>query len=448
MAGSQGHDQAKQKQEEDAMEAKERELVNAIAPSVFLSVISGAMLLSARQAVLMKHFATAADTSIYLGKLASIGAFFEFLINPIFGKLADAYGRRPIMPIGNAAVAVTRVFVLLLPEMKFPHFVDSAITIPLVTSFFTTYRAMLADHLEGSAFARANAKISMGAGAAIVLGPLITKAVMNRRDPKFCFLLSVCFASVSVLNIFFNVKESLPEEKRMPLVLKDMQPFGFLQLLKSNVLNRLMLTTGMQTFTEGRNVQDIYVSYLMNDLKWSWSQINTFISAFGSSLIVSGLTVKSLLKTFGLINFTTFSNMCNILFYLFFIRFPPLNFFPVTLSAYLGVLFAAPGGRKRDAAESLIMRIGNQAGFGNGFISGCMNNYRALINVIGPVMFGSLYAWGSKRKLSGLPFLVGILTILASEASLRSLSKDELGLDENGQVKDTASSTTKSSQVK
>merc|ERR1712048_354404 len=149
----------------------------------------------------------------------------------------------------------------------------------------------------------------------------------------------------------------------------------------------------------------------------------------------------------GLITFTTFSNACNILWLMCTARTPPFNVLPVTASMYLGIIFGAPGGRKRDAAESLIMKIGNQEGFGNGFISSSMMNFRALINIAGPILFGSLYAWGSKRNWPTLAFLVGALTIMISEASLRTLTKDELGLDENGQLKASGSDTPDSKAI-
>jgi len=372
-------------------------------------------------------------------------------VNPIFGKVADAYGRNTILPLGNLSVVLIRWLVVLFPFRKFPHVLDQIITIPLTTSFFAMYRAVLGDYLEAASFARANAKIGMAAGVALVAGPLVTKAIMSRTDPKYCFAASVFFALGSLLNLFFNMEESLPIEGRQPLVLSDMQPFSFLQLMtRTRALNRLMQVSGWQTFTEPRNVKDILPSYLQNELNWSWSQINNFFSAYGASLVVSGVTVKSLLNKFGLINFTTFSNMCNALSYVFMARFPPLHFLPTSLCLYAAVLFGAPGGRKRDAAESLVMKLGNQEGFGNGFISGSMMNFRAIVNVLSPPVQGYLYAWGRKKKFPNLVMLFSVLTILVSEAWLRSLSKEELGVDEKGheigQTKKIASSTANSNK--
>merc|ERR1712084_101083 len=102
-------------------------------------------------------------------------------------------------------------------------------------------------------------------------------------------------------------------------------------------------------------------------------------------------------------------------------------------SVYMGVAASVFGGRKRDAAESLIMDMGNERGFGNGFLSGAQLNFRSVINIIAPIILGRIYTRGSKANFPGLVFLVGILSIVLAEISLRSISDDELGLDKRGQ---------------
>ena len=58
---------------------------------------------------------------------------------------------------------------------------------------------------------------------------------------------------------------------------------------------------------------------------------------------------------------------------------------------YLGLLFAIPGARKRDAVESLIVKLAaEEQGFGKGFISGSLMNFRAILNIAGPYLFGQV----------------------------------------------------------
>jgi MFS family permease len=66
------------------------------------------MLFTARTAHAGTMITDPATLTKFLTRLGSASAFIEFLINPIFGKLSDSYGRRPIMPVGNIAVAICR----------------------------------------------------------------------------------------------------------------------------------------------------------------------------------------------------------------------------------------------------------------------------------------------------------------------------------------------------
>jgi len=391
--------------------------------------MSGGMLLSARQAIAMRQLGNAGALTQFLARLASAGALAEVIIAPIFGMLADKYGRRVIVPIGSLATMLVRGILFANPGKLWPVVLEQLVSIPLVTTFFATYRASLGDSLKGASFAKANAKLGVAAGISVMMGPLLTRLMMSRTSPRYCYLVSSLLAGISFAHLVAHFEESLPRERRKELQLSSMQPLSFLKLMRSRVLSRLMISTGLQTFTEGRNVTDIVSIHLLNHLSWTWSQINSFIGSYGASLIVSGLAVKSLLNRLGLRGFTTFCNSCNCLNWLAFAYAPPFNSFLSPSGAmYLGLAFGIPGGRKRDGVESLIMKVGNELGFGNGFISSSMMNLRALVNVIGPLLFSALYNLGARRKFP-VAFLAAAGTVVAAEITLRTLSDKDLGLD-------------------
>jgi len=423
-----------------AAEAEANKLVKLFGATSFLTVVSGAMLFSARQAIASKQFKDVNDLTLFLTRLSSVGALMEFLLNPIIGKLADTYGRKAFLPIGNLAVMVVRLLLFFNPEKKWPLILEQGVSIPLVTSYFTLYRAALADTVEGPAFVKANASISGFIGLSVIAGPLFADQIMRRADPKFCYLLSVMFAGTSFAMLSTQYKETLPEDKRKDLVLSDMQPFSFTQLMQTRVLQRLMLATGLQSFSEGRSMNDVWSIYMKSDLGWDYTTINKFVGLVGLSLVVSAPLGKPMIQAMGMRTMTTFSNACNMMSLLAAAMVPPFHMFGPTVAMTLGQIIGIPGGRKRDAIESLIMKIGKREGYGNGFVSGCMMNFRAVISIIGPLMFGAAYTWGKKRNYPQLPFIIGFLTILASEGVFRSLGDDELGLDANGQTKEEKSS--------
>merc|ERR1712216_121406 len=110
--------------------------------------------------------------------------------------------------------------------------------------------------------AKANAQIGAYIGLSIIAGPLFSEAIMRRFDPKYCYLMSTACASASCTMLLTKFEETLPIEKRKPLVLSDMQPFSFVQMMNSRILRQLMLVTGIQSLTEGRSIYDVLALYL------------------------------------------------------------------------------------------------------------------------------------------------------------------------------------------
>ena len=85
----------------------------------------------------------------------------------------------------QAATVLCRLLMFLNPNSKWPIILEQTVTIPLITVFFTTWRASISDKLSGASYAAANAKIGISAGLAIVLGPMLCKAVMARGHVKY-----------------------------------------------------------------------------------------------------------------------------------------------------------------------------------------------------------------------------------------------------------------------
>merc|ERR1712070_961160 len=126
----------------------------------------------------------------------------------------------------------------------------------------------------------------MGAGLAVIIGPQFSKLIMRRMEPRYCCLLSTCFSATAALTIFATFEETLPPEKRKTLdlqaVIRDMQPFSFLQIMgKSPSLRKMMTIVGVQTCSEGRNLFDVFSIFMQQDLNWSWDKINNFVGTMG-----------------------------------------------------------------------------------------------------------------------------------------------------------------------
>ena len=147
------------------------------------------------------------------------------------------------------------------------------------------------------------------------------------------------------------------------------------------------------------------------------------------------MMVKKSLKTFGLKGHTTISNLMNGLTYVLWGGAKTIYETLVCqwILPYCS-LCLVPGGRKRDAVENIVVNLGEDSGFGRGYVSGALMNFRAFINLIAPIIIGNVYAW-SKQRNGNAPFLAwGIcaFSCIFAEGVFQTLTNEELLLDDAG----------------
>lgn len=194
-----------------------------------------------------------------------------------------------------------------------------------------------------------------------------------------------------------------------------------------------MFVTGLQSLTEGRSIYDVLSLYLSQDMKWDWSQVNRFVGFNGLGLVAGGIGSAKMMKSFGMRKFTTLSNLCIGVAFLAWSQAPPFNALSSFNSLYIGGAISFVGSRKRDCVESLIYSIGTEKGYGKGFMSGSINNFRAIVNILGPLIFGGTYAAGAERGFAALPFLIAAVSAFIAEIPHRMLTNEDLRVDKDGQ---------------
>ena len=93
-------------------------IMRILAPTVFLQVTAGCMLLQSRPQLALRIMGgDSATTGILLGQLVSTSALAEFFVNPVFGRMSDTYGRALFLKIGCFVPTVLRAMVFARPGL-------------------------------------------------------------------------------------------------------------------------------------------------------------------------------------------------------------------------------------------------------------------------------------------------------------------------------------------
>ncbi|MFX1536958.1 MAG: MFS transporter [Promethearchaeota archaeon] len=144
--------------------------------------------------------------SFIVGTSLAIGTLLGTFLLPLFGRLSEAYGRKPfiLFTVGGAGLAGSICYLI-------PNPIVVAVmwgSLPLYTGLLTGGYAMLADASQendrGKAMGLFNAVAYLGVG----IGPMVGAWIILALDMRITFLVSGLLELVLFLVIIFFVKET------------------------------------------------------------------------------------------------------------------------------------------------------------------------------------------------------------------------------------------------
>ena len=112
-----------------------------------------------------------ARAGIINGLFVALWAGMQFVASPIIGSLSDQYGRRPVILISCAGLAIDYVLMALAPNLWWLAL--GRIVAGVTSSSFTTIYAYMADVTPVEGRAKAYGLIGAAFSGGFVLGPVI-----------------------------------------------------------------------------------------------------------------------------------------------------------------------------------------------------------------------------------------------------------------------------------
>lgn len=161
------------------------------------------------------------DTPPFVGTLlASIYSLMQFLFVPVWGRISDRTGRRPVLLWSVAATAIGMSalgLAIIYSQTVFWLFVARAFS-GIATANIGTASAYIADVTKPEERAKGMGVIGVAFGMGFIVGPALGGALAQisiggRNGSVPCFVA----AGLSVINFgwaFFGLRESLPPENR------------------------------------------------------------------------------------------------------------------------------------------------------------------------------------------------------------------------------------------
>ena len=238
-----------------------------------------------------------ANTSLWLGVLASTFSLMQFLFGPVLGNLSDWLGRRPVMLTSLVVMAVDYVIMALAGSVWL--LLLGRVIGGITAATHSTASAYMADISEPDEKAANFGLIGAAFGVGFVLGPMMggLLAEFGTRTP---FYAAAVLAAANAAFGYFVLTETVTDEIRRPFQWRRANPLGALRSLgKLPGLHGMLLVYFLYQIAFA-SYSSIWALYTGTRFGWSEQMIGLSLSIFGIAyaLVLGGL-IRPILRWLG-----------------------------------------------------------------------------------------------------------------------------------------------------
>ncbi len=367
--------------------------------TIFLDMLALGMIAPVL-AKLIAHFTgSVANAAWWVTLFGVVWATMQFFCSPLLGMLSDRIGRRPVVLISNFATAVDYAIMALSPNVWWLF--AGRIISGGATASISVASAYIADVTEPEKRAKAYGYIGAAFGFGFIAGPLIG-GLLGNYGPRLTFWVAAGFSLANFLYGLFVLPESLaPEHRSTSLEWKRANPLGSLKLLSRHRELLGLTTVNFFEYVSHEVYTTVWVLWCIGVFAWSSFQVGATLMLVGlTSSITSALLVQPFVNWLGerravLVGLAVAAAG----FALFGI--PNGVIFCLTIVFESLALYGPP-------ALSIMTR--HVAVNEQGELQGALGAVRGVAMIIGPLIFGPLFALfsGPWRHLGlvGMPWFV------------------------------------------
>lgn len=373
------------------------------------------------------------EASQMFGWFGTIFALMQFGVAPLLGALSDRYGRRRVILMSNAGMAIDYAIMAAAPTIGW-LFIGRLVSGATAASVSTAY-AYISDVTPVEKRAGNFAVLNGAFGLGFIVGPAVG-GVLGSVDPRLPFWVAAAFSAVNWLYGFFVLPESLATEKRSErIVWSRANPLGSLKLLRSHP--ELLGLAGVMFLAYFAH-ESFNTFVLYGDYRYAWDTrtvgITLAIVGFCSVIVQVGL-VRRVVAAIGerraLIAGLAFGAL----------GFAGFGLAPTGLLFWLAIPLINLWGLATPSAQGMMSPL--VAPSEQGQLQGALTSVRGIAMLMGPVIFastfsafvGPLRAWnlpGAAYLLAGLVLTAGIVLAwrVAPASSGERLTAEQLSVVE------------------
>lgn len=350
--------------------------------------------------------ATTGSGAIWGGVLMAAYAATQFLFSPLIGGVSDAVGRKPVLLIALAVLAVD--YVIMALAQTFWLLLIGRLLAGVAGATYVTATAYLADISPPEKRAANFGLIGATFGIGFVLGPALG-GVLAEIDVSLPFWVAAILSAANVVFGLFVLPESLPPEKRRPLTQIDVNPFGaIIDALRLPALSLPLIALFVFEFAN-MVYPTLWAFWGREAFGWSTAVIGGSLAAYGIGVaITQAVVMPRLLRWIGDYRVLVVSLVAGII----------AAFGFGLIGAAWMVAIVLPIACLSDMAAPTMTAIMSNATdeTRQGLLQGVIASLASLAAVLAPLVltpvFFAFTGEGAPRYLPGAPFLLAALMMV------------------------------------
>lgn len=344
--------------------------------------------------------------------LITAAAAMQFIFNPIWGRLSDRIGRRPILLMSVAGMAISHAFFAVAPTL--PLLFLSRIMSGIFAATVPTAMAYISDVTSEEDRAKGMGLVGAAFGLGFILGPAAGGILSDIGGFKLPLFGASALSLVALVLAFFTLKETVDTSNPKK---RDYRRFNLANLLRAfrhPTLGILFLIFFIVNLAFS-NLETVFALYIDHVFNYTTKEAGYFFAMIGViSATVQGVFIGRFSKKFGEKKLIISSLLILGLSFIF------LPMFKVVLLFALFMAFIAFSlGLHNPSVTSLISK--NATRDEQGGVLGINQSFSALGRILGPLWAGFFF----DHFGVGIPFITaGVLILFAFFISLNLIRRD------------------------
>jgi MFS transporter, DHA1 family, tetracycline resistance protein len=356
-----------------------------------------------------------ARAAMMYGVFATAWALMQFLFSPVLGSLSDRVGRRPVILLSNLGLGLDYVFMALAPSL--PWLFVGRIISGITSASVSTAGAYIADVTPPEQRAAKFGLLGAAFGFGFVVGPALG-GLLGGTDPRLPFWFAAGFSLANALYGLLVLPESLPLQRRSSFSWRRANPFGALQLLRSNQSLWSLASVSFISNLAHVALPSLAVLYMGYRYRWDARAVGMMLAAVGvCSIIVQGVLVRRVVRALGEWRTLILGLVCGTTGFV-------LQGLAENWGWYLaGIMVMSLWGLMNPALQSLTSQLVKPTEQGR--LQGANSSLLGMANMLGPILFTQIFAAAIAPdgwQTPGAPFLLSAcLLMIASVLAVRAL---------------------------